>query len=196
MTRVRRAILSAVTAFSVLLFLASVTFWIRSYTVGDRMYRSRWTLDPTPRGPSGPHVHESAVWFLSSAGTVAVETRTQDAPWGPTRQPLPPPESKWHIDRPPPPLAVRDDGTDDVRAFLGAGYWVGAPHPIHRNRRVWAPWWMPTVAFALLPAVRLTLALRRRRRDPNLCPACGYDCRATPERCPECGATRAEGTGR
>ena len=51
------------------------------------------------------------------------------------------------------------------------------------------PWWSLLLLFALLPAARWLVHLRRRsiaRR--GACPHCGYDLRATPDRCPECGA--------
>jgi hypothetical protein len=47
---------------------------------------------------------------------------------------------------------------------------------------------------SLLVLRLLTSPARRRRKRllQNCCPACGYDLRATPERCPECGAAPAK----
>ena len=60
-----------------------------------------------------------------------------------------------------------------------------------RSQTLAVPHWGVLVAFALLPVLRVTaLSDRRRRRRLGLCPACGYDLRATPGRCPECGAAR------
>ena len=49
--------------------------------------------------------------------------------------------------------------------------------------------WIPFAAL-VLPLVRREIADRRRRtaESNGLCASCGYDLRATPERCPECGA--------
>jgi hypothetical protein len=50
------------------------------------------------------------------------------------------------------------------------------------------PLWLPTVLLATPPALWWRARHRRRaRRDASLCVACGYDLRATPDRCPECG---------
>jgi len=56
-----------------------------------------------------------------------------------------------------------------------------------------APVWPAAVALAVLPVIRMLRTGRRRRRARSgCCPTCGYDLRATPEQCPECGSARKE----
>jgi hypothetical protein len=57
-------------------------------------------------------------------------------------------------------------------------------------RLIAVPYWF-IAAFLSVPLIRAMLVARRRRGrlDRGLCPDCGYDIRATPGRCPECGAS-------
>ena len=53
------------------------------------------------------------------------------------------------------------------------------------------PPWMVAAASGILPALwlhrRVAPWRERRRATAGLCRACGYDLRASPDRCPECG---------
>jgi len=52
-----------------------------------------------------------------------------------------------------------------------------------------APLWSVSACLTLFPLWKTAKLLQsKRRRDAGRCSRCGYDLRATPDRCPECGA--------
>jgi hypothetical protein len=51
------------------------------------------------------------------------------------------------------------------------------------------PYWPLAAMFGLAPTIWICrYVVRRSHRRSGRCPSCGYDLRATPDRCPECGA--------
>jgi hypothetical protein len=60
--------------------------------------------------------------------------------------------------------------------------WTFGPTPVG----IVVPYWIAYLFsfFIILFAIGRLL---RPAKDPNLCGVCGYDLRATPDRCPECG---------
>ena len=72
--------------------------------------------------------------------------------------------------------------------FSRFGYNHDVKPPSDFAYAVWFPHWFLALLFAILPLMRLRSLLRKRRLNRiGLCQHCGYDLRATPDRCPECG---------
>lgn len=64
----------------------------------------------------------------------------------------------------------------------------GAQSVNARSRYVGVPYWLLVVLTAIPPGLWLrSRFLRRYPAGAGFCAACGYDLRATPDRCPECG---------
>lgn len=197
----------SVAALSALLFLATIFLWIRGYYARDSLwystdsmrysihsYRGRiwlWKLSIAPnpsamvwgsrvRMSTGLQVDSVAdSWYAPYTGkalvkTISLESDFVDAPaqaWGATI-----------VDRK--MLGFRYVHTDAwfPKAQLMMGY------PKARSRAVFVPHWAIVALTAILPAVVVARLVRNRHRcRDNLCPKCGYDLRATPGRCPECG---------
>lgn len=82
-------------------------------------------------------------------------------------------------------------GTRDsvhLGGFVWARQRLSALGAVHTIVYVQLPCWMVAVPGAcVLPWWVITLYRRRKRVQAGRCRQCGYDLRATPERCPECG---------
>ncbi len=186
-----RRLLNTATGLALALGVAVVVCWARSYVVSDSIYRSQWWID-------GSEHNESAWWFFAGRGRVGIGHRRQQVfqpshTDDPFLKPASHRDSSWNRARPA-EVAGTPFAAEGFFQYLGFRY-ADFPHsassPIPNNYyREWnAPFWVLLFLVAPLPIMRFGSAMRRRRaRGRGLCAACGYDLRATPGRCPECGA--------
>jgi hypothetical protein len=188
MRRHARHLFTILSAASMLLCVAVCVLWVRSYFTGDRLiYLRVWHAGATPCSD----MHE----LLLGRGIVCYNFLFQDdfdirrgvmGAWGPAfrYKALEPQE---------PDPQFSDD--DDPRFGFRFQHFINPqtfsrpnPRPLSEGYLVILPMWLFVVLFGALPAVRCVRQLRqRRRRLAGRCTRCGYDLRASPERCPECG---------
>ncbi len=81
-----------------------------------------------------------------------------------------------------------------IHGWLGgsATYWYFPRIQINsRVTNVILPFWIPILVFGpSLAFMYLPVRRRRKRKKLGLCVKCGYDLRASKDRCPECGETK------
>ena len=181
--QVLRRLLNLLTALSLLLCVVVVALWVRSRQATDYV---QWT--DTRHFPglasSGGRVILSYQFFPHGAGG-------NEAGWGAgSRDGL-----YW---RPPDP---GDFNTwADSRHYFAGFEWSPSAGRAPPNRPfglrfttpttyvVAAPHWFVCAVASALPVWWLMHGRNRHRRSrQGLCARCGYDLRATPGRCPECG---------
>jgi hypothetical protein len=193
--RLGRILLNTFTALSFVLFLAICVLWVRSLT-------RRSVVTWSERAGSRAVAHS----VRSIAGTVGFARHVYE--YGPYPDPIygdsvristhdvesqPMRLEEWHF-----PLRLLSRVSALSEGEPAVSYQSVSPNPLFQLQggfTVSIRYWIPALITAAFPlAWGMTRARgrwhRRRQstRDLGRCASCGYDLRATPGRCPECGA--------
>jgi hypothetical protein len=186
----RRRLLDVVAGLSLLLCAVLVVMWVRSWFVGDSWI---WLYVAV----ADERTEESSHRFIKSGwGRLHVGTSWDLAGTG-TATPR-----AWHHGyvghfargRAGPESTMRAGTPWWARLGVFWYHWPArtmAGKLVRVERGVEARYWVLVAATAAMPLSRLGGWMHRRRVRRRvalgLCPRCGYDLRATPGRCPECG---------
>jgi hypothetical protein len=182
MAGMRRWVFRIVSALSLALCLATVVLWVRNSTTGTAFGYEVDTLihDPGP-GPGLPRIVRKSYYLSIDRRAIAYAVYREDLYGKP---------HGWRFFHNGYPTGGSNEITPEVE-FLGFAY-ASVEYQLARPEtwREWTvPFWALILAFAFPPTLVVRSIVRKHRRQRRgWCPSCGYDLRATPDRCPECGA--------
>jgi hypothetical protein len=198
-------LLNLLTVLSLLLCVATAVIWWRGYRVTDALYL-RWPDGPrisldsrngevsvvVQRRQSGTGIDfygGPPVAPDSRAGQVSAVVQRRQS-WLPSFRYYCGPRLDYPVRA---QLRAQPPGNDRDRVrFLGFALRTSS----------WGKWWLVTIptwfaaaATLVFPGVEVARRVRKlRRAAARTCAVCGYDLRATPDRCPECGHTATGAT--
>lgn len=178
---VKHRLFNLLTGMPVVFFVATIALWARSYW--------RWDLLRWHGADATTYVDLQSEWgrllIAHYVATTPNPPRYIGSRWE---------IGLWHLSSQPwlPQSWARPTGWGGH--FLGIttsgqiySSWSGRTGPplLSRGMVVSFPTVLPVIAFGLISLA--VLVARRRPRQSGYCRICGYDLRATPDRCPECG---------
>jgi hypothetical protein len=192
-----------VALLSLLLCVATMVLWLRSYTVVDQWWLGRFKLTSAGVG------NENNWTIVSFPSFIWIDNSQDDS----YPSPLEHNRNGWAINRFTSGRSLSYDGPR-LRTWLGhknlgtaaIGGWnyveyggvkvelgrlrfgsvVSDRHGCH-TRVLLVPDWFLVLLTSVFPLYYTYGKLRRHRRV-GLCANCGYDLRGTPDQCPECGS--------
>jgi hypothetical protein len=189
MKRFRRWLFNGLAPLSLLLCVVTVALWVRSYMTAD----ATWFQTP---GACAGHLISSHGDFILAFGR---ETEIYSGWWKPGvfahSFPSVGPSFTYNVGR-------QDGGSiysrlGLIRAMTELPQATNDPNlqkfltTTSTFRCIFVPHWLLLAAFVYVPTRWVWDFCRnynpRRNRGDGLCIRCGYDLRATPDRCPECG---------
>jgi hypothetical protein len=186
--RRRRILLNSATVTSLVLCVAAIVLWIYSHEVTRPPW---WSRDVGTNGWESVVIWPGSVMF--ERGTRLITSASQLP--GVVSNPV-----TWQRGA----LGITVEGRESR-----AGDPSLANPPVYtRSTAVFVRLWMPTLLTSILPVIWLfrnpwipldliddyLLGGRAERARKGRCAKCGYDLRATPDRCPECGTVPAATT--
>ena len=164
---------------SLLLVLFFSALWGRSYFVSDEIIHGRngYAVDGALiRNIQSIHSNyggvQISVGHISSLMFKAVSPR----------------EEGWHFQTHQPGNSYNKSWV--AWSYLGFSY-GRLDNAMLGAKIVIVPFWLLIVVFGVPPMLWIIKRMRRNSEDRYRCHTCGYDLRATPDRCPECGTPAA-----
>jgi hypothetical protein len=199
MAGMKRRLFRAAVVVSFAGFLVLLVCWVASIALTFIDDRPRW-VEPYVVWRTAP---TRAYAVQVTRGGLSLERR--ELPWA--MKTWPPAVSMYD---PEPDLVVQTLERSNVRFSMGRfddvsilgfekGHWdayIGLAGDSGKTHGAYLaiPIWFLLLAFGFLPGRAVVKRLRERRHARvGMCRVCGYDLRASPERCPECGTPRRVG---